>query len=143
MESIHQRIPHRDPFLFIDKIIEETEDSLSGERKVREDEYFFQGHYPGNPIMPGVLLMEAIFQCGALLLSRKVSDPSAGVPVITRVSDAKFKRMVVPGDTIQMEVKITETMGNVYFLSGTLKKQGKVAVRCNFACTLAEKKEES
>jgi 3-hydroxyacyl-[acyl-carrier-protein] dehydratase len=135
--EILSRIPHRDPFLFVDEIIEETDTTLSAKRTVKEDEYYFKGHYPNNPVMPGVLLMETIFQCGALLLSKKVDKDAPGVPVITRVSDAKFKKMVVPGDTLDIFVEIKETVSGVYFMTGSIKKQGKLSVRCEFACTLA------
>ncbi len=134
-------IPHRDPFLWVDSMIEYDQSSLTTEKYIPEDLDVFKGHYPEHPILPGVLLCEAVFQTGALLIalllkeSKEVHD---GVPVLTRVEGIKFKRPVGPGDTIQMKVSLKETLGGAWFLKGTLRVKEKVAVQVNFACTLAQ-----
>ena len=100
-------IPHRPPFLWVDSILESDTTSILTEKKIPEDLDVFKGHYPQHPILPGVLLCEALFQTGALLISLLMKDavpPPLGVPVITRVENAKFKRPVGPGDIIQMQV---------------------------------------
>jgi len=132
-------IPHREPFLWVDKIVSFDGDSIVTEKTIPVELDLFQGHYPGNPIMPGVLLCEAIFQSGALLMSKQQdidSTPVEGIPVLTRINSAKFKRTILPGDTVQINVRITESLSSVYFFKGTMKIGGKVAVQVDFACTV-------
>lgn len=139
--AITDLIPHRDPFLWVDSIIESDTQSITTEKTIPEDLDIFQGHYPHHPILPGVILCEALFQSGALLIALILRDsdtPTEGVPVITRVEDAKFKRPVGPGNTIHMTVTLRETLSGVWFLKGILRVQGKVAVKVNFCCTLAD-----
>ena len=123
MEDVTKFIPHRSPFLFVDEIIEISAGSIKTRKKIDPGESFFKGHYPGSPVMPGVLLCESIFQSGAILISKITSDKAIGgeedgVPVLTRITNAKFKKMVKPGDTIDIETSITETLSNVYFMKG-------------------------
>ena len=139
MEEILKAIPHRPPFLFVDSIVELTDTKIKTTRKASADEEFFKGHYPGNPIMPGVLVCEAIFQSGAILLSRIIGQVGEGVPVLARINNAKFKNMVKPGDTLEIEAEIAEKVSNVYFLKGRASVDGKTAVTVEFAVTLANK----
>jgi 3-hydroxyacyl-[acyl-carrier-protein] dehydratase len=139
MEEILKAIPHRPPFLFVDSIVELTDTKIKTTRKARADEEFFKGHYPGNPIMPGVLVCEAIFQSGAILLSRIIGQAGEGVPVLARINNAKFKNMVKPGDTLEIEAEIAEKVSNVYFLKGRASVDGKTAVTVEFAVTLTNK----
>ncbi len=139
--KITDLIPHRPPFLWVDSILQSDASSLLAEKTIPVDLDVFQGHYPEHPILPGVLLCEALFQTGALLISlllRESKTTTSGSPVITRVENAKFKRPVGPGDIIQMQVNIKETFNEVWFLKGILRVKEKVAVKTDFACTLAE-----
>jgi len=134
-------IPHRKPFLWVDTMTDFTGETLSTKTYIPKDLDIFQGHYPDHPIMPGVLLCEAIFQTGALLIAlllKDAAEPHEGVPVLTRVEAIKFKRPVGPGDTIHMQVSLKETLGGAWFLKGTLRVKEKVAVQVQFACTLAQ-----
>lgn len=138
--AVTDLIPHRPPFLWVDTILESDTRSITTEKIIPEDLDIFQGHYPHHPILPGVILCEALFQSGALLIAltlRGSDTTTEGVPVITRVEDAKFKRPVGPGDTILMTVTLKEAISGVWFLKGILRVQGKVAVKINFCCTLA------
>ncbi len=139
-------IPHRPPFLWVDTILEYDAVSISTEKHIDNNLDLFKGHYPEHPILPGVILCEALFQTGALLIALLLKDSAAekdGVPVITRIEDARFKRPVGPGDTIRMQVQIREELAGVWFLRGILRVNKKVAVKLNFACTLAQMSDSS
>jgi len=142
MEEIHRRIPHRPPFLFIDKIIEINEDSAKASLFIKPDFPFFKGHYPENPIMPGVLLCESVFQTGAIFLADYLSNQSLTdenvTPVLSRIRDARFKRMVLPGDDIEISVFLKEQMGQFYNLTGEIKNKGKTALTISFALALVK-----
>ena len=135
-DDILNAIPHRGPMLLVDEIVEQGEDTILCRKTFRDDEFFFQGHYPGQPIVPGVILCEAAMQAGAILLSKFVQEGS-GVPVATRLNDVKFKQMVRPGDTIEMAVKLNERVSGAFFLQAKVTCNEKLAVRFEFACTMA------
>lgn len=139
-KKISSLIPHRPPFLWVDSIIESTEDSITTEKKIPLNLDVFDGHYPGQPLLPGVLLCEAIFQTGALLIAgllEKTETPDTDkVPVLTKISGARFKRPVLPGETIRMSVKLIETISSVCIFKGTARVNGKIAVRAEFSCAI-------
>ena len=138
-EKITDLIPHRPPFLWVDKIICSEPGSITTEKLINPDLELFKGHYPENPIMPGVILCEIIFQTGALLMARITQfdkSKQGGIPMLTRIENAKFKRPVLPGDTVQVKVTLIETVASVSFLKGTLKVMGKTAVQTAFSCAL-------
>ena len=137
-QEILAAIPHRDPFLLVDEIVERTDTRIVGSKTFGGDEWFFAGHYPGHPLVPGVLLCEAAMQCGAILLSRHFAADHGKVPVATRMSDVRFKRMVRPGEKIVMEVELIERLADAFFLKAKVTVDGKVAVRFEFACTAVE-----
>jgi 3-hydroxyacyl-[acyl-carrier-protein] dehydratase len=124
--------------LFVDKITELTENKIKTTKMISPDEPFFKGHYPGNPLMPGVLICESIFQTGAILLSHIISDISDGIPVLTRIQSAKFKNIVRPGATLEMEAEIVEKVSNAFFLKGKASVDGKTAVTVEFAVSLVK-----
>ena len=136
-DEIHSAIPHRAPMLLVDEIVERDDDSIVCKKTFGADEFFVQGHYPGHPIVPGVILCEATVQSGAILLSNRV-DADGGVPVLTRMNDVKFKNMVHPGDTIEMQVKLDDVVSSAFYLTGQAKVNGKTAARLSFVCTLAK-----
>lgn len=135
-------IPHRDPFLWVDRIITIGKDSIVTEKDIPNDLDIFRGHYPAHPILPGVLLCEAVFQTSALLIAEMESGKPEGkmtkLPVITRISGARFKRTVFPGDTVQIEVELKETLSSARFFKGTVRVNGKTALRIDFAATFVE-----
>ena len=143
-EEILAAIPHRDPFLLVDEIVERTDSRIVGVKTFTGDEWFFAGHYPGFPLVPGVLLCEAAMQCGAIsplpAPSRARAMPAGKVPVATRMNDVRFKRMVRPGEKIVMEIELTERLADAFFLKAKVTVDGKLAVRFEFACTAAEMK---
>src|SRR5690606_10467591 len=124
--SVTELIPHRPPFLFVDEIVAETDDSLTARRTWRQEEDFYRGHYPGAPITPGVLLCEAVFQTGALFLARQAqaagAAPGQGVPLLAKVSDVRFRQPVYPGDRVLIEVKKKDALAGFTLMSGAVKK---------------------
>lgn len=141
MRPAAELIPHRPPVLFLDEVLEHTPDKLSARRVVRADEPQFAGHYPGRPIMPGVLLCEAALQagCALMVLRAPAGQGLGGEPVVTRMNEVKFKRMVKPGDTLEVAVEMLEEKMGVSFMRGTVKVEGKLAASLEFAVTVAPK----
>lgn len=134
-------IPHRPPFLFIDEVIELAPDHIIARKLADPEADFFRGHYPGQPVMPGVLIAECCFQAGALLIAglRGGFQPSEGVPVLTRIQDARFRRMVRPGDLLSIEVTLDESLDEAFYLTGRVHVDGQPVLRVGFACMLASK----
>ena len=137
-DFIIDRIPHRPPFLWLDRILELADESIRAEKTIPADLDIFKGHYPEYPLMPGVLLCEAVFQAGALLIGEllKGKQETSGVPVLTRIIGAKFKREVRPGDTIEIRAALKEQLGPARFLKGSVRVEGQLAVQVEFACAL-------
>jgi 3-hydroxyacyl-[acyl-carrier-protein] dehydratase len=140
-QQIYDAIPHREPFLLVDDIVEQTESRIVGTKTFSGKEDFFAGHYPGHPLVPGVLLCEAAMQCGAVLLSAHLTGAGGKIPVATRINDVRFKRMVLPGETIRMEVELVERLADAFFLKAKVLVDGVLAVRFEFACTAAERRQ--
>jgi 3-hydroxyacyl-[acyl-carrier-protein] dehydratase len=137
MEEILNAIPHRPPFLFVDKIIEISGTKIKTLKEIKADEPVFKGHYPGQPIMPGALICESIFQTGAILLSKMMDGLSGGIPVLTRINKAKFKNIVRPGNTLDIEAELVERISNAYYMKGKASVGGKTSVTVEFTVTLA------
>src|SRR5215212_5063865 len=116
-EAIKSAIPHREPFLLIDEIVEQTENHIVCRKKFTGEEFWYQGHYPDFPLTPGVLLCEAAMQAGAVLLVKFVPDHPDSVPVVSRMNHVKFKTMVRPGDTVTLDVELTEQLAGAFFLN--------------------------
>jgi 3-hydroxyacyl-[acyl-carrier-protein] dehydratase len=134
--EIAAAIPHRPPMLLVDEIIQRSESCIVCRKTFRDNEFFFHGHYPDFPLVPGVILCESAMQAGAILLSQFISD-GGGVPVATRMNEVKFKNMVRPGETIELTVELLERLANAFFLKAKVTKEGKLAASFEFACALA------
>ena len=136
MTEVEKLIPHRRPFLFVDEIVSHEGETLVARRTWRADEDFYKGHYPGAPITPGVILCESVFQTGALLMARLFvgqGSSSAGVPLLAKVSDVRFRNPVYPGETTLIEVKRKETLGGFHMMSGSIKSGEKRVLSVDFA----------
>ncbi|TWU14348.1 3-hydroxyacyl-[acyl-carrier-protein] dehydratase FabZ [Symmachiella macrocystis] len=135
--EIEKLIPHRDPFLWIDRVTEITETGIRATKEIDAALDVFRGHYPHFPVLPGVLILEACFQAGAIFISRTAEIDAGMVPVVTRVNNVKFRQMVRPGDTLDIEAELTEQLSNAYFFTAKATVAGKVAARVEFACAEA------
>ncbi|MFV2067652.1 MAG: 3-hydroxyacyl-ACP dehydratase FabZ family protein [Pirellulales bacterium] len=139
LDPIHAAIPHREPFLLVDTIVRQAADQIVCRKTFSGEEFWYRGHYPDFPLTPGVLLCEAAMQAGAILLAQYAAESGPRVPVATRMTDVKFKRMVRPGDTIEVDVRLDERLADAFFLTAKVSVDGRVAVRFRFACTLASR----
>jgi 3-hydroxyacyl-[acyl-carrier-protein] dehydratase len=133
--AIEAAIPHRPPFLLLDEIVEQSQQRIVCRQTFRGDEFWYAGHYPGRPITPGVILCEAAMQAGAVLLAAEIAH-SGGVPVVSKMSEVRFKRIVSPGETIDIEVTLDEKVGGAFFLSAKVTVEGQLAVRLQFVCMM-------
>jgi UDP-3-O-[3-hydroxymyristoyl] N-acetylglucosamine deacetylase/3-hydroxyacyl-[acyl-carrier-protein] dehydratase len=106
IQDIMKLLPHRQPFLLIDKIMELSTEHVVGVKNVTMNEYFFQGHFPGEPVMPGVLLIEAMAQCGGVLVLKTVPDPENYLTYFMKIDNVRFKQKVVPGDTVVFKLDL-------------------------------------
>ncbi len=137
--EVEALLPHRDPFLLVDAIVERGTDWIETSWHVDEGMDVFRGHYPGNPVLPGVLISEHCFQSAALLVGAGDAKGMAQtVPVLTRIEDARFRRMVRPGQTLRTKVQQTDALANAsWFTASVTSEDGKVA-RLRFVLALAE-----
>lgn len=138
MEEIYRAIPHRPPFLFVDSIVEQTANRIKTLREVKADEPYFQGHFPKRPVMPGVLICEAVFQAGAILMARIGGGSGDLLPVITRIQNVRIKNPVFPGDVMEVEVTLKEKLATAYYLDGRVSVGDKKILTVEFAAMLVE-----
>ena len=134
IEEIMKVLPHRYPFLLVDRIVElEEMKRVVGIKNVTINEPFFQGHFPGHPIMPGVLIVEAMAQTGGVLLLGSVPDPGAKVVYFTTLDNVKFRRPVKPGDQLRFELELTQVRGPVCRMRGVAKVDGEVVAEADMS----------
>lgn len=132
--------------LLIDQVEQSDPERIVCRKTFRAEEFFFQGHYPDEPIVPGVILCEVALQAGALLLSEHHlghSQEGDRVPVVTRMNNVKFKRMVVPGDSVEAVVSVREELSGAFFLAARLEVEGQLAASLDFACTFTAKRDKA
>lgn len=139
LDVILANIPQREPFLFIEKIVQRTPDSITTSKLLTGKEDFFKGHFPGAPVFPGVLMCEAVFQTGALLMAlRGEGAGSTKTALVTRIQGAKFKNMARPGDELLITVDFVEMLANAAFMKGKITANSKTVMTIEFAATLVE-----
>lgn len=140
IKEILKRLPHRYPFLLVDKIIDFEEGKRAvGIKNVTMNEPFFQGHFPENPVMPGVLILEAMAQTGGALLFGSVPDREKKLIYLIGVDKARFRKPVVPGDQLRMEVSVTRIKGNFCQLWAEAFVDGEKVAEAEFLSTMVEK----
>jgi 3-hydroxyacyl-[acyl-carrier-protein] dehydratase len=136
-DEILAAIPHREPFLLLDEVVERSETRIVCRKTWRPEEWFFAGHYPGFPVTPGVLLCEAAMQAGAVLVAPQLPQNSGRLPVVARMQDVRFKRIVKPGETVLLEVEITDRLQDAFYMQARVTCENQLAVRFQFTATLA------
>jgi beta-hydroxyacyl-ACP dehydratase FabZ len=139
LEQILGLLPHRYPFLLIDRVLELSDDRVLALKNVSFNEPYFQGHFPGVPVMPGVLQIEAMAQAGGILASRAVAfDATTHVMVFMAIDAVKFRKAVTPGDQLHIEV-VPLRKGKIFKMKGEIKVDGQVVSSAEFLAGLAER----
>ncbi|MBX5481801.1 MAG: 3-hydroxyacyl-ACP dehydratase FabZ [Myxococcaceae bacterium] len=141
LQEIQKLLPHRYPFLLIDRVTEIVAgQKLVGFKNVTTNEPFFMGHFPGHPVMPGVLIVEALAQASALLAYKSAGiDPEQKVTYLMGVDNARFRKPVVPGDRLQLEVEVVKQKGPVWKTRGTASVDGAKVAEAEFLATVVDK----
>ncbi len=139
IERIQELLPHRYPFLLVDRVIELTEDKIVALKNVSVNEPYFAGHFPGMPVMPGVLQLEAMAQAGGILAQRVIDfDARTQVMLFLSIDAAKFRRAVVPGDQLRIEV-VPLRKGKIFKMKGECTVDGKVVSSAELLATIADR----
>ena len=126
INEIKKILPHRYPFLFVDRVTEIKDNYIVGYKNVSADEHFFQGHFPDQPIMPGVLIIEALAQLGGIYMLRQEQFKNK-MPLFLGIDKVRFRKQVVPGDALKLEVKILQVRGTIVKMEGVASVDGNVA----------------
>jgi len=139
VKDIQELLPHRYPFLMVDRIVEiDPGKKIIGIKNLSINEEFFLGHFPGNPIMPGVLIIEALAQVAGILALRS-GAPGGKAVYFMSIERAKFRRPVVPGDQLRLEVSIVQSRGNVWKFSGSALVEDKMAAEAEFTAMVTDR----
>jgi len=139
--EIQKLLPHRYPFLLVDRVVSiEPGKALRAYKNVSVNEPFFEGHFPGHPVMPGVLVLEALAQASAILAYRTTGfDPAQKVTYLMAIDGAKFRRPTVPGDRLELEVEVLRFKGSILKTRGVAKVDGEVVAEGEFLATVVDK----
>ena len=141
--EIMEMIPHRYPFLLVDKVTDIVPDATAvGIKNVTINEPFFQGHFPGHPIMPGVLIIEAMAQTSAILVIETTGKKAGGVVYFMTIEQARFRKPVGPGDRLELHVEKQRSRGNVWKFRGEARVDGKLMAEATYSAMIVEENNE-
>ena len=142
IQEILALLPHRYPMLMVDRIVDITEDSIVGIKNVTVNEPCFIGHFPGFPVMPGVLIIEAMAQTAGILVLKSIPDRHSKLVLLASIEEAKFRRPVVPGNQLRIEMKVIRRKASVAKMQGMATVDGLVVAEAVLMCKLADKEPE-
>jgi 3-hydroxyacyl-[acyl-carrier-protein] dehydratase len=142
INEIQRILPHRYPFLLVDRIVELEAERVVGIKNITRNEPFFAGHFPDFPVMPGVLIIEAMAQTAGVLVLKTIPDRDKKLVLLVAVENARFRRPVVPGDCLRMEMKIIKRKSSVAKMAGVATVDGHVVAEVEVMCKLADKEEQ-
>ena len=142
IRAIRDILPHRYPMLLVDAILELEEDRIVGIKNVTANEPFFIGHFPDFPVMPGVLIIETMAQVAGVLVLKSIPDRHNKLVLLASVEEAKFRRPVLPGHQLRIEMKVTRRKASVAKMQGTATVDGLVVAEAILMCKLADKEPE-
>jgi 3-hydroxyacyl-[acyl-carrier-protein] dehydratase len=137
--AIRELLPHRYPFLLVDRIIEMEPERIVGIKNVTANEPFFNGHFPDYPVMPGVLIVEAMAQVAGVLVLTYIPDRANKILFLASIENAKFRRPVVPGDQLRMEMVVGKRKANIAKMHGTATVDGVVVAEVDVMCVMQDK----
>ncbi len=139
IDAIRDILPHRYPFLLVDRITELEEDRIVGLKNVTANEPFFVGHFPDFPVMPGVLITECMAQVAGVLVLKSIPDRHSKLVLLASVDDAKFRRPVRPGDQLRIEMKLVSRKSTICKMTGKVTVDGIVVAEATLMCVLRDK----
>jgi 3-hydroxyacyl-[acyl-carrier-protein] dehydratase len=139
INQIQNLLPHRYPFLLVDRIEEIGEGRIVGIKNVSINEEFFQGHYPGHPIMPGVLIIESMAQVGGFLMMKDLENPEDKLPFFAGIDKARFRRPVVPGDQLRIEVEMLKARGTIAKINARAYVEDELAAEAELMFAIQDK----
>ena len=139
IQEIQQLLPHRYPMLLIDRILESTDDSIVGIKNVTFNEPYFTGHFPGYPVMPGVMIIEAMAQVGGILVTTVAPHTRGKMMFLASVEEAKFRKPVVPGDQLRIAMKMIRLKTTVAKMHGVATVDGQIAAEASLMCKLIDR----
>lgn len=139
-DDIQKILPHRTPFLLVDAVLElEPGKRVVAIKNVRAEEPYFAGHFPGHPVMPGVLIVEAIAQAGGFMLMKEVENRDAKLMYFAGIEEARFRRPVLPGQQLRLEVEMVYWRNNICKMAGRALVDGQVAAEATVMCKLVDR----
>src|SRR5581483_1743713 len=142
VNEIRQILPHRYPFLLVDRIVELEAERIVGIKNVTVNEPFFNGHFPDFPVMPGVLIVEAMAQTAGVLVLKTIPDRDSKLVLLVSIDYARFRKPVVPGDTLRLEVTLLKRKASVAKMAGRATVDGQLVAEAEVMCKLADKRVE-